>query len=40
MLDYFDKRYHSLIMAAIERKKKHPYERLHSKMDSDVSGFM
>ncbi len=25
MLNYFDKKYHSLIMAAIERKKKYPH---------------
>lgn len=40
MLNYFDKKYHSLIMAAIERKKKHPHEKLHPKMDNDLIGFL
>ena len=40
MLNFFEKKYHSLIMASIDRRKKNPYEKLHSKMENDVAGFL
>jgi hypothetical protein len=39
MLDFFDKKYHSLISASINRRKKNPYLKLYPQMESNVAVF-